>query len=68
MISKYVTKNIVLIFYYLIWCFTIINFLVGILVDQKIQIEHAFTLGLIAFSSGIIFIAFIHLCYFPKDN
>ena len=34
--------------------------------DQKIQIEHAFSLGLIAFSSGIIFIAFVHLCYFPK--
>ena len=34
--------------------------------DQKIQIEHAFNLGFVAFSSGIAFIAFIHLCYFPK--
>ena len=34
--------------------------------DQKIQIEHAFSIGFIAFSSGIIFITFIHLCYFPK--
>ena len=34
--------------------------------EQKIQIEHAYSLGLIAFSSGIIFIIFIHLCYFPK--
>ena len=34
--------------------------------DQQIQIEQAFSLGLIAFLSAIIFILYIHVCFFPK--
>ena len=34
--------------------------------DQQMQIERAFSLGLIAFLSAIIFILYIHVCFFPK--
>lgn len=34
--------------------------------DIQIQIEEAFLLGLLAFISGIVFIIFIHISYFPK--
>tara|TARA_B100000035_G_scaffold313618_1_gene327752 strand:+ start:1056 stop:1724 length:669 start_codon:yes stop_codon:yes gene_type:complete len=34
--------------------------------DQQMQIERAFSLGLIAFLSAIIFILYIHICFFPK--
>ena len=35
--------------------------------DQQIQIENAFSMGLIAFLAGIIFILFVHIIYFPKS-
>lgn len=35
--------------------------------DQQIQIENAFSMGLIAFLAGIIFILFVHIIYFPRS-
>ena len=34
--------------------------------NTQIQIESAFSLGMIAFISGLIFILFIHIVYFPR--
>tara|TARA_B100001121_G_scaffold55886_1_gene49458 strand:+ start:7885 stop:8553 length:669 start_codon:yes stop_codon:yes gene_type:complete len=34
--------------------------------DTQIQIENAFVLGLLAFISGLAFILFVHMSYFPK--
>ncbi len=34
--------------------------------ETQIQIENAFLLGLIAFTSGIVFIFFVHISYFPQ--
>ncbi len=41
-------------------------FFVWYLNDKQIQIEYAFMLGLTAFLSGVIFILFTHIAYFPK--
>ena len=35
--------------------------------NTQIQIESAFSLGVIAFISGLVFILFIHIAYFPKE-
>ena len=35
--------------------------------DTQIQIESAFSLGVIAFISGLVFILFIHISYFPRE-
>ena len=35
--------------------------------NTQIQIESAFSLGMIAFISGLVFILFIHIAYFPRD-
>ena len=35
--------------------------------NTQIQIESAFSLGVIAFVSGLVFILFIHIAYFPKE-
>ena len=35
--------------------------------NTQIQIESAFSLGMIAFISGLVFILFIHIAYFPKE-
>ena len=35
--------------------------------NSQIQIESAFSLGMIAFISGLVFILFIHIAYFPKE-
>ena len=42
------------------------NFFSWYLGDSQMQIEDAFTLGLIAFISGVVFISFVHVWYFPK--
>ncbi len=34
--------------------------------DEQLQIEHAFSRGIIAFSSALIFIIYVHIVYFPK--
>ena len=43
------------------------NFFNWYLGDSKIQIENAFSLGVIAFISGLAFILFIHFSYFPRE-
>ena len=35
--------------------------------NSQIQIESAFSLGVIAFVSGLVFILFIHIVYFPRE-
>ena len=35
--------------------------------NTQIQIESAFSLGMIAFISGLMFILFIHIAYFPRE-
>ena len=35
--------------------------------NTQIQIESAFSLGMIAFISGLVFILFIHISYFPRE-
>ena len=35
--------------------------------NNQIQIESAFSLGMIAFISGLVFILFIHIVYFPRE-
>ena len=35
--------------------------------NTQIQIESAFSLGMISFLSGLVFILFIHIAYFPKE-
>ena len=35
--------------------------------NTQIQIESAFSLGVIAFVSGLVFILFIHISYFPRE-
>ena len=35
--------------------------------NTQIQIESAFSLGMIAFISGLVFILFIHIAYFPRE-
>ena len=35
--------------------------------DTQIQIESAFSLGIVAFISGLAFILFIHVSYFPRE-
>ena len=35
--------------------------------NTQIQIESAFSLGMIAFISGLVFILFIHIVYFPRE-
>ena len=35
--------------------------------NTQIQIESAFSLGVIAFVSGLVFILFIHIMYFPRE-
>ena len=35
--------------------------------NTQIQIESAFALGVIAFVSGLVFILFIHITYFPRE-
>ena len=35
--------------------------------NTQIQIESAFSLGIVAFISGLVFILFIHIAYFPKE-
>ncbi len=35
--------------------------------NTQIQIESAFSLGVIAFVSGLVFILFIHITYFPRE-
>ena len=35
--------------------------------NTQIQIESAFSLGLVAFISGLVFILFIHIAYFPRE-
>ncbi len=42
------------------------NFFNWYLGDTQMQIENAFLLGLVAFISGLAFIIFIHVSYFPK--
>ena len=42
------------------------NFFNWYLGDTQMQIENAFVLGLVAFISGLAFILFIHVAYFPK--
>ena len=42
-------------------------FFLWYLSNQQIQIENAFSMGLIAFLAGIIFILFVHIIYFPKS-
>ena len=34
--------------------------------NQQIQIENAFSMGLVAFLAGIIFILYVHIFYFPR--
>ena len=43
-----------------------VNFFNWYLGNIKIQIESAFSLGVIAFISGLAFILFIHISYFPR--
>ena len=43
------------------------NFFSWYLGDTQIQIESAFSLGMIAFVSGLAFLLFIHISYFPKE-
>ena len=35
--------------------------------DEQIQIELALNMGLLSFFSGIIFVLFVHISYFPKN-
>ena len=35
--------------------------------NSQIQIESAFFLGMIAFISGLVFVLFIHIAYFPRE-
>ena len=42
------------------------NFFNWYLGDVQIQIENAFSLGLVAFVSGVLLIVFVHISYFPK--
>ena len=35
--------------------------------NTQMQIESAFSLGMIAFISGLVFIVFIHIAYFPRE-
>ena len=35
--------------------------------NSQIQIESAFSLGMIAFISGLVFVLFIHIAYFPRE-
>ncbi len=35
--------------------------------NTQIQIESAFSLGIVAFISGLVFILFIHIVYFPRE-
>ena len=44
-----------------------INFFSWYLGSTQIQIESAFSLGIIAFISGLAFLLFIHISYFPKE-
>ena len=34
--------------------------------DEQLQIEYAFSKGLLAFTAGLVFIIYIHLVYFPR--
>ncbi len=43
-----------------------VNFFSWYLGNTQIQIESAFSLGVIAFISGLAFILFIHISYFPR--
>ncbi len=43
-----------------------VNFFSWYLGNTKIQIESAFSLGVVAFISGLAFILFIHISYFPR--
>ena len=44
-----------------------INFFSWYLGSTQIQIESAFSLGIIAFISSLAFLLFIHISYFPKE-
>ena len=44
-----------------------INFFSWYLGNTQIQIESAFSLGVIAFISGLAFILFVHISYFPRE-
>ena len=44
-----------------------INFFSWYLGNAQIQIESAFSLGVIAFISCLVFILFIHISYFPRE-
>ena len=44
-----------------------INFFSWYLGNAQIQIESAFSLGVIAFTSCLVFILFIHISYFPRE-
>ena len=44
-----------------------INFFSWYLGNTQIQIESAFSLGIIAFISGLAFLLFIHISYFPRE-
>nr|AAY89932.1 hypothetical protein mlr1316 [uncultured bacterium BAC13K9BAC] len=44
------------------------DFFLWYLGDQPIQIEYAFYKGMYAFTSGLIFIIYIHLLLFPKSK
>ena len=43
------------------------NFFSWYLGSTQIQIESAFSLGMIAFISGLAFIIFAHISYFPRE-
>ena len=43
------------------------NFFSWYLGSTQIQIESAFSLGMIAFMSGLAFIIFVHISYFPRE-
>lgn len=44
-----------------------INFFSWYLSNTQIQIESAFSLGMMAFISGLAFLLFIHISYFPRE-
>jgi|TARA_B100001939_G_scaffold289464_1_gene260607 protein-S-isoprenylcysteine O-methyltransferase Ste14 len=44
-----------------------INFFSWYLGNTQIQIESAFSLGMMAFISGLAFLLFIHISYFPRE-
>ncbi len=44
------------------------DFFLWYLGDQQIQIEHAYYKGIYAFTSALVFIVYIHVLFFPKNN